>query len=194
MERTHESGSLDWGHFQISRPVWVWDGTGIEFRCTSWDLHQVRCDWELKCYSSIPHLGERRTGGELQKLGPGWGWDENILYWMEVKLCMDGDETIIMRPGCRRGRTWMDLRCTSWDLYGFEIWSECSWDIAITICMGLSCHLNEGETRILEPVFRWDSTWIEMRHKSSKLDWLGVMPGWNWHAVFRTEWRWYRPR
>ena len=44
MERTHESGSLDWDHFQISRPVWVWDGTWIEFRCTSWDIHQVRCD------------------------------------------------------------------------------------------------------------------------------------------------------
>ena len=124
----------------------------------------------------------------------GGGWDANILHWMEVKLCMDGGETIIMRPGCRWGRTWMDLKCTSWDLYGFEMGSACSWDIVITICMELRRNLNEGETRILEPVFRWDSTWMEMRHTSSKLDWLRVMPGWNWHAVFRTGWRWYRPR
>ena len=123
-----------------------------------------------------------------------WGWDANILHWMEVKLCMDGGETIIMRPGCRWGRTWMDLKCTSWDLYGFEMGSACSWDIVIMICMELRRNLNEGETRILEPVFRWDSTWMEMRHTSSKLDWLRVMPGWNWHAVFRTGWRWYRPR
>ena len=214
MERTHESGSLDWGHFRISRPVWVWDGTWIEFRCTSWDLHQVRCDWELKCYSIIQHLGERRTGWRwITKIGTWLGWDANILYWMDVKLCMDGGETIIMRPGCWRGRTWMDLRCTSWDLYGFEMGSECSWDIVITICMELRLHLDEGEARILEPVFRWDSTWMEMRHKSSKLDWLGVVPGWNWLAVFRTgmeviqaevasstnigtlmvhRWRWYK--
>ena len=102
---------------------------------------------------------------------------------MEVKLCMDGGETIIMRPGCRWGRTWMDLRCTSWDLYRFEMGSECSWDIVITICMELRRHLAEGETRILEPVFRWDSTWMVMRHKSSSTN-IGTL------MVHR--WRWYK--
>ena len=66
--------------------------------------------------------------------------------------------------------------------------SECSWDIVIMIWMELRRHLDEGETMILEPVFRWDSTWMEIRHKSNKLDGLGVMPGWNWHEVFRTGW------
>ena len=122
-----------------------------------------------------------------KKMGPGMKWDANILYWIEVKLCMNGGETIIIWPGCRWGRTWMDLRCTSWDLYGFEMGSECSWDIVIPIWMELRRHLNEGETRILEPVFMWDSTWMEMKRKFSKSDWLGVMPGLNWYAVFRTR-------
>ena len=126
MEKTHESGSLDWGHFQISRPVWVWDGTWIEFRCTSWDLHQVRCDWELKCYSSIPHLGERRTGWRwITKIGTwlgvrceyivlnggetlhGWRSDNNHATWMQVRQDMDGFETHILRPVWVWNGIWM---------------------------------------------------------------------------------------
>ena len=125
-DRTHESGSLDWGHFQISRPVWVWDGNWIEFRCTSWDLHQVRCGWELKCYSSIPHLGERRNGWRwIAKIGTwlgvrckyivlnggetlyGWRWDNNHASWMQVRQDMDGCDMHISRPVWVRNQIWM---------------------------------------------------------------------------------------
>ena len=162
MERTHESGSLDWGHFRISRPVWVWDGTWIEFRCTSWDLHQVRCDWELKCYSSIQHLGERRTGWRgITKIGTWLGWDANILYWMDVKLCMDGGETIIMR--------WMQVRQ---DMTGSKT------HIMIPGCLRLD--LDGHEMQFSGPAWRWDMTWMEVRCIYWDLHWDELRPGWMW--------------
>ena len=128
----------------------MWDGTWIEFRRTSWDLHRVRCDWELKCYSSIPHLGERRTW---------WRWITKIGTWLEVRceyIVLNGGETLHGWRWDNTHGTWMQVRQDKWDLNVAKIllsrfvWN---WDVTWMEVRRIYRDLHWDELR---PGWMWD--------------------------------------
>ena len=51
----------------------------------------------------------------------GWRWDRNLWTWMEMSRYMDGDETRILGPGSWWGRTWMEVKHTSWNQNEFDM-------------------------------------------------------------------------
>ena len=133
----------------------------------------------------------------------GWRWDRNLWTWMEMSRYMDGDETRILGPGSWWGRTWMQVKHTSWDQNEFDMglnwvdlhFSGPGWRRESTLkeLMQESWDLDANETRpgyeethILKSGWFWDWTWMELRCNSRDLDGAETSPGWRWVANIRT--------
>ena len=133
----------------------------------------------------------------------GWRWDRNLWTWMEMSRYMDGDETRILGPGSWWGRTWMEVKHTSWYPNEFDMglnWVDLhflgldggekvhwrSWCKNLETWMQMRHGLDIGETHILRSGWVWDWTWMELRCNSRDLDGAEISPGWRWVANIRT--------
>ena len=81
----------------------------------------------LEAWIEVRRKSQDLDGGEMGnvRLRPGWswgairwgtwyewGWDSDLVTWMEVIQYMDGGNTIIFGSRCRWGRNWVDGRST----------------------------------------------------------------------------------
>ena len=88
-------------------------------------------------------------------------WTDRMWYviWVEVRRYRDRDDVRTFWPGCRWGRTWMEMKRTS---------------------MGLRWDLGVAELHFSGHGWRWDVTGMEVRCKYQDLDWGETRPEWSW--------------
>ena len=150
---------LDCGGVWISGPRWMWqgwrwdanicnlDGAWMEVTQESWDLNA--CD-----------------------AGSGWRWDTNLGTWIALRWDLEGAEIQSTRPGWGWDGTWIELRCTSWDvdrvIWDLELrynslvekgpgWR---WDTHLETFMGLRWCLDGTKMHFGGAGWRWDVTWM----------------------------------
>ena len=131
-----------------------------------------------------------------------WRWDTNIGTLMEVSVDMDGCEIYISWPGCswyKNGLSWdthfemqilwggngIGLRCNSFDPEGSDMWNGWMWDEYIVTWFGFEMR-HELKLRMFGHVWRWCSTWMEVRLESWDHDAGQEGPLWWWNVYFYT--------
>ena len=158
---------------------WSWDWTLVDLSCTPREL--TECDmwygwrwggtgiamiWELLTWMQVR---QDLDGDEADQygfeIGHGCSWAAFFRTWIEVRRHRDGREMQISEPGLRWDMPWMKLRL--WYVWVL-VWR---WDVNMGSWIELRCNLDggemqsygpwwrwfmdEGETRILWPEFRW---------------------------------------
>ena len=122
--------------------------------------------WPRFCRHTFVRRGtwcENKTG--IWKLSESWGFSAytvtRTVIWVEVRRYRDRDDRRTFWPGCRWGRTWMEIKRTS---------------------MGLRWDLGVAELHFSGHGWRWDVTGMEVRCKyhDLDLDWGETRPGWSW--------------
>ena len=110
--------NLDWGETRHGRrETWI-----LESKC-SWDAdHEtwmgVRWDQDLaEMHSLRPGQGDMRLG-----------WGTTGVNCMDMLRDMDGGDTRFLGLELGWDRTWVDARCTTWDLDVFEMVPGWIWD------------------------------------------------------------------
>ena len=88
-------------------------------------------------------------------------WTDRMWYviWVEVRRYRNRDDIRTFWPGCRWGRTWMEMKRTS---MAFR------WDLGV------------AELHFFGHGWRWDVTGMEVRCKYQDRDWGETRPGWSW--------------
>ena len=128
---------------------------------------ELRCNIFCSRKDVIHHLDEC----EMQTFGPGLRWMRLGCRWfvnletsMGAGLNMDGVEMQIFRLGWVWDRTWIETRCTFWDLDRVR-WDHDGVEMHVT-WMEVRHYLDGGEARILGTEWKWDrnlGTWMEVR-------------------------------
>ena len=134
--------------WNLSLPGWGWYTTWMEVRH---DLEGVK----VQIYGLWMELILDIGGLELHT-----SWTDRMWYviWVEVRWYRDRDDIRTFWPGCRWGRTWMEMKRTS---------------------MGLRLDLGVAELHFSGHGWRWDVTRMEVRCKYQDLDWGETRPGWS---------------
>ena len=122
----------------------------------------------VKSYSSIPHLGERRTG---------WRWITKIGSWLEVRckhIVLNGGYTLHGWRWDNTHGTWMQVRQVR------QLGHGSIWDAHLETCMGLKWDLNVAEILLSRFVWNWDVTCMKVRQDSWNRFSDEIAPGWRW--------------
>ena len=159
---------LDCGEVWISGPGWAWQGW-------RWDANICNLD------GAWVEVTQEYWDLDAGDAGSGWRWDTNLGTLIAPRWDLEGAEIQSTRPGWGWDVTWIELRCTSWDV-DRVIWDR-SWD---TIRQ-LRKDLDGGETHILKPVWVWNYAWMELRCNLVDLNVDEMLPGCRWDARIRTQ-------
>ena len=141
----------------------------VEFRRTSWNLH------EFEMLAGWISVESGLDGAEMPFCGPGWRW---AVTKMEVKHRHQDLTLVEKRSRWRREinlGAWLGVRCKSLDLAGGEMGQGLSWDSHLETW--IHCNVTTSRIQLSWPGLRWDVTWIVVRCEYRDLDGRGKGEG-----------------
>ena len=95
--------NLDCGELWISGPGWTWQGW-------RWDANNCNL------YGAWMEVTQESWDLNAGDGGSGWRWETNLGTWIALRSDLEGAAIQSTRPGWGWDGTWIELRCTSWDV------------------------------------------------------------------------------